>query len=57
MMKPVERVKETGACAVQGEVKLDLKKSLYRSFDAPKPLKRLLIFIGVLVGMGGPSNI
>lgn len=30
---------------------------IHRSFDAPVPLKRFLIFIGVLVGMGGPSNI
>ena len=30
---------------------------IHQSFDAPKPLKRLLIFIGVMVGMGGPSQI
>lgn len=30
---------------------------IHRSFDAPRPLKRLLIFIGVLVGMGGPTTI
>lgn len=30
---------------------------IHRSFDAAKPLKRFLIFTGVLVGMGGPSNI
>ncbi|MEP6343806.1 MAG: acyl-CoA desaturase [Maricaulaceae bacterium] len=30
---------------------------IHRSFKAPKPLARLLIFMGVLVGMGGPSQI
>lgn len=30
---------------------------IHRSFTAKKPLRRLLIFIGVLVGMGGPSNV
>ena len=30
---------------------------IHRSFNTSKPLERLFIFIGVLVGMGGPSNI
>lgn len=30
---------------------------IHRSFKTPKPLARFLIFMGVLVGMGGPSNI
>ena len=30
---------------------------IHRSFDAPRPLKRFLILVGVLVGMGGPTNI
>jgi len=30
---------------------------IHRSFECPRPLKRLLIYIGVLVGIGGPSAI
>ena len=30
---------------------------IHRSFRAPKPLERALIYIGVLVGMGGPFDI
>lgn len=30
---------------------------IHRSFKTSRALKRLLIFIGVLVGMGGPTNI
>lgn len=103
MMEPVIRVNARGACAIQGEVKLDFIKCLWnggmiaatiilapfyftwsapliflgltyitllighsvgmhrmmihRSFRCPKPIERVLIYIGVLVGIGGPSHI
>ena len=102
MMKPVERVNGIGASALDGQVILDWRKTvwmsimisgsllapfyfsisalclflslsyltlllghsvgmhrmmIHRSFQAAPPLRRVLIFMGVLVGMGGPSNI
>lgn len=102
MMAPVKRVDGRGASALDGRVRLDIPKSIWRtlmlagslaapffitpgaiilffistyitllighsvgmhrmmihrSFDAPLPLKRFLIFLGALVGMGGPSQI
>jgi stearoyl-CoA desaturase (delta-9 desaturase) len=30
---------------------------IHRSFECPKPIERFLIYIGVLVGMGGPLSI
>lgn len=30
---------------------------IHRSFDVPKPLERLLVYVGVLVGMAGPFGI
>lgn len=102
-MKPVLRVNGTEASSLKGQVKLDIRKSLWngtiistaiflgptyfnwpaffifviltyltllvghsigmhrmmihRTFMCPKPLERLLIYIGVLVGIGGPTRI
>jgi len=103
MMKPVQRIDATNACASEGTISIDPKKAtwnlsmislavvlapitfswdaftlffvatyfsllvghsvgmhrlmIHRTFETPKWISRILIYIGVLVGMAGPFGV